>query len=88
MGTATFLDSYWRAIILFGRKAASFKFALGQRLLDLGSRGKTSISMEDAAKSFAKHLICHLELAPKQLSPSVWHVGGMWAFNEMSPMVL
>ena len=27
------LDGYWRAIILFGRNVASYKFALGQSLM-------------------------------------------------------
>lgn len=44
--TAPSLDSYWRAIILFGRNVASYKFALGQSLLDLGSREKTCIPVE------------------------------------------
>jgi hypothetical protein len=38
--TAPSLDSYWRAIILSGWNVASYKFALGQSLLDLGSRDR------------------------------------------------
>ena len=38
--TAPLLDSYWRAIILSGWNVASYKFALGQSLLDLGSRDR------------------------------------------------
>jgi hypothetical protein len=68
--TAPALDSYWRAIILFGRNVASYKFALGQSLLDLGSRDKNFISMEDLADPFAKHIVRHLELAPKQATSS------------------
>jgi hypothetical protein len=29
------LDNYWRAIILFGRNVASYKFALGKSLLEM-----------------------------------------------------
>jgi fatty-acid desaturase len=38
--TVPSLDSYWWAIILFGRNVASYKFAFGQSLLDLGSRDR------------------------------------------------
>lgn len=64
--TVPSLDSYWRAFILFGRNVASYKFALGESLLDLGGRDKNFISMEDLAEPFAKHIVPHLELAPKQ----------------------
>lgn len=64
--TAPALDSRWRAIILFGRNVGSYKFALGQSLLDLGSLDRRFISMEDLAEPFAKHIVRHLELAPKQ----------------------
>jgi len=30
------LESYWRAVILFGRNIASYKFALGKSLLNHG----------------------------------------------------
>ena len=40
--TAPSLNIYWRPIILFGRNVASYKFALGQSLLDLVSRDKNS----------------------------------------------
>jgi hypothetical protein len=29
------LDSYWRAVILFGRNVASYKFALAKSLIEL-----------------------------------------------------
>jgi hypothetical protein len=45
--TSPSLDSYWRAIILSGRNVASYKFAFGQSLLDLGIWDKSFISMED-----------------------------------------
>ncbi len=47
-------ESYWRAIILFDQNVASYKFALGQSLLDLAAIGQTSISLDDLAVPFAK----------------------------------
>ena len=35
------LESYWRAIILFGQNVASYKFALGGALLELGKGPET-----------------------------------------------
>jgi hypothetical protein len=58
--TSPSLDSYWRAIILFGRNVASYKFALGQSLLDLGILDKSFISMEDQAEPLAKQIVTHL----------------------------
>jgi hypothetical protein len=68
--TSPSLDSYWRAIILFGRNVASYKFALGQSLIDLGSWDKTFLSMEDLAEPFAKHIVRHLGFASKQATSS------------------
>lgn len=60
------LDNYWRAIILFGRNVASYKFALGQSLIELAGSGKSFIPIEELAEPFARHIIRHLQLAPKQ----------------------
>lgn len=47
METAPSLESYWRAIILFGRNVASYKFALAKSLLDIQ---ESSIALEDLAR--------------------------------------
>src|SRR5579871_4039345 len=60
------LDSYWRAIILFGRNVASYKFALAKSLVELSAQGQTKISLEELAVPFSRSLIEHLRLAPKQ----------------------
>ena len=43
------LESYWRSVILFGKNSASYKFSLGKSLLDLVSKEKTFISLEELA---------------------------------------
>jgi hypothetical protein len=32
-------DTYWRAVILFGRNVASYKFALSETLLEKAAQG-------------------------------------------------
>ena len=44
------LDSYWRAIVLFGRNVASCKFALATALLELGNNSNQEVfSLEEIA---------------------------------------
>lgn len=53
------LDNYWRSIILFGRNVASYKFALGKSLLELSSKGSETVSLDELAEPFARHVcIC------------------------------
>jgi 5-methylcytosine-specific restriction endonuclease McrA len=59
-------QNYWRAIILFGRNSASYKFALAKALIDLHSTGKTLITLEELAHPYALHLCEHLKKHPKQ----------------------
>ncbi len=56
----------WRAIILFGRNSASYKFALAHALLDLGVQANDLVTLEELAVPFAKHVCRHLEQAPRQ----------------------
>jgi len=65
------LENYWRAIILFGRNVASYKFALGKSLLEMAIQGKTRASLHELSEPFSRHLLEHLGMAPKQgTSPS------------------
>lgn len=59
-------ENYWRAIILFGRNSASYKFALAKALVDLHSQGKTQITLDELAQPYAAHLCEHLKQHPKQ----------------------
>ena len=60
------IESYWRAIVLFGQNVASYKFALAKSLLDLVDSETTRITLEDLAIPFAKHITEHLKLCDKQ----------------------
>ena len=60
------LESYWRSVILFGKNAASYKFALAKSLLEITPTGKTTISLDELAVPFSHHLCEHIAHAPKQ----------------------
>jgi len=60
------IESYWRAIVLFGKNVASYKFALATSLLELAPQGKTIITLEELAEPFSRNICKHLLLSPKQ----------------------
>jgi len=59
IATRAGLEDYWRAVILFGRNVATFKFALGQSLLELGDEGRDFVTLEEVAEPFSRHLCEH-----------------------------
>lgn len=63
------LENQWRAIILFGRNAASYKFALSKALLSL-SPSDDLIKLEELALPFAREVSAHLKIAPRQATNS------------------
>ncbi len=61
------IENYWRAIILFGRNTASYKFALAKSLIDISlERDEDFIRLEELAVPYAKHLCEHVKTSPKQ----------------------
>jgi hypothetical protein len=60
------LDANWRAVVLFGRNVASYKFALAKTLLGVADRADDRVPLEDLASSFARHLCEHLARVDKQ----------------------
>jgi hypothetical protein len=60
------LDAYWRAIVLFGRNSASYKFALAGSLLELAGRGRTLVTLEDLAEPYSRRLVEHVGAADRQ----------------------
>ena len=61
------VENRWRALLLFGRNVATYKFALGRALLQLREiEPDDRIPLEELALPYA-HAICeHLKNAPKQ----------------------
>lgn len=60
------LESQWRALILFGKNSATYKFAFAKTLIELIDAETTSITLADLAVPFASHIVEHLKLNDKQ----------------------
>lgn len=76
------LASYWRAIILFGRNSASYKFALAKALFDLAGEGKTEATLPELAVPYSRHLRAHLEREERQCTaPSSKFLDACRAYN-------
>src|SRR5690606_14402602 len=60
------LESQWRAIILFGKNSATYKFAFAKSLLELVDKETTSISLNELAVPFSKNIVSHLKQNDKQ----------------------
>ena len=59
--------NYWRAIVLFGRNVASYKFALAKSLYSLREHQQDLIKLEELAPHFTGHLCEHLKKCDKQI---------------------
>mgnify|MGYP001809724902 FL=1 len=62
------LENYWRAVILFGKNVASYKFALAKALYDLRKSPTGIIRLDELAPLFADHIITHLQQCDKQIT--------------------
>jgi len=60
------LESQWRALILFGKNSATYKFAFAKSLLELVNKETTKISLAELSKPFSKNIIEHLKENDKQ----------------------
>ncbi len=59
-------EDHWRAIVLYGRNVASYKFALAKALIELKPQAGSLIKLEDLAPTYTKHICNHLRDSPKQ----------------------
>ncbi|TDQ33387.1 HNH endonuclease domain-containing protein [Zeaxanthinibacter enoshimensis] len=60
------LESQWRALILFGKNSATYKFAFAKSLLELIDEERTTITLSDLAIPFSKNITEHLKQCDKQ----------------------
>lgn len=60
------LESQWRALILFGKNSATYKFAFAKSLLELVNNETTKISLTDLSQPFSRNIIEHLKENDKQ----------------------
>jgi hypothetical protein len=59
-------ESQWRAIILFGKNSATYKFAFGKALLLLTSQETNNITLKELSPLFVDSILQHLKLNDKQ----------------------
>ena len=60
------LESQWRAIILFGKNSATYKFAFAKALLEVVDKERTSVSLEELAHPFSRNMLAHLKTSARQ----------------------
>ena len=76
-------EDFFRAVILYGRNTASYKFALAESLISIASGGKDHASLQDLAVPFSEAICRHLETQDKQaLSQSNPFLDMLRAFNR------
>ncbi len=56
----------WRHIVRFGLNAVSYKFALGQALLELAAQQQTFVPLTELAVPYAARLCEHLQVEDRQ----------------------
>jgi hypothetical protein len=77
------IDANWRAIVLFGRNVASYKFALAKSLLEFATRPADRVTIEELALPYARHLCSHLAKVDTQsTSPSSSFLDACRKFNR------
>ncbi len=59
-------EDYFRAVVLYGRNGASYKFALAESLIQLASQGKDFATLGELAIPFSDAICRHLETEDKQ----------------------
>lgn len=76
-------EANWRAVVLFGRNVASYKFALAKTLLEIADRPDDRVPLEELAGPFSRHLCEHLRTVDKQAtSASSKFLDACRAFNR------
>lgn len=60
------IESQWRALILFGKNSATYKFAFAKALLGLIEEEKNKITLSELAIPFADSIVDHLKKHDKQ----------------------
>lgn len=60
------LESQWRAIILFGRNSATYKFAFAKALLQAIDKERTNVKLDELARPYSFAIVEHLKSNDKQ----------------------
>lgn len=59
-------ETQWRALILFGKNSATYKFAFGKTLLELASKGISEVELKDVSSYYVNSVLEHLKENDKQ----------------------
>src|SRR5437868_8583765 len=62
--------SSWRLAVLMGANSRTYKFALGEALLQFAAAGRTEVTLNELAGRYAMGLLRHLEHAPQAAGAS------------------
>jgi 5-methylcytosine-specific restriction endonuclease McrA len=63
-------ESQFRAVFLFGRNVATYKFALAKSLLQLSKKDKEFISLEELSPIYVQHMLEHVRSGKRQITSS------------------
>jgi hypothetical protein len=73
----------WRHIVRFGLNVASYKFALGQALLELAAQQQTFVPLPELAVPYAARLCEHLQVEDRQsTAPQSWFLDACRSRNR------
>ena len=76
-------EDYLRAVVLYGRNVASYKFALAESLFQIALEEKELVTLEKLAGPFSEALCRHLQLEDKHTtSPSSKFLNTLRDFNQ------
>jgi hypothetical protein len=71
------IESQWRAIILFGKNSATYKFAFANTLLEIVDSQKRKVKIGELDEPFANSMIENIEKNDKQgNSASSYYLAG------------
>lgn len=77
------LESQFRAIFLFGRNEATYKFALAKSILELSAGKKSFISLQELSPIFTKHMLEHSNSGKIQTkSKSSRYIQALQLYNQ------
>lgn len=60
------IESQWRAIILFGKNTATYKFAFAKALIEVIEKERNSIQLSELSIPFANSIVEHLKVNDRQ----------------------
>lgn len=60
------LESQWRALILFGKNSATYKFAFAKTLLEAVVKDRTAYTLQELSEPFVRNILDHITTNDKQ----------------------